>query len=281
MWGFLRNTKKDAQFSKELAEIRRDADISFTLPDMTWKEGVDAESILTLFTELNFRTLSDRMRKFFGVTEDTEISKEKAEAENVSDAEIHHTGIALWVLNSEYTNPNLSDILSFANTGSFAKARKHIVAELKKQGLEHIFKDIEEPLIEVVREMEQHGVQIDLAFLKKLSKTYHTKLSALEKKIHTHAGKEFNINSPKQLGEILFDEMGLLSKAKTASGQRSTRESALEKLRDEHAIIADILAYRELQKLLSTYIDTFPLLVSPADGRLHAHFSNTVQRLGA
>ena len=268
----LKEHEKDARFSKDLAVIRTDAEIAFSLPKNTWQSSVDPQHILTLFQELNFKTLSDRVQKFFGVKEEKKKEEKVEETEDVSDKEIRTLGIALWVLNSEYTNPSLDDILSFSKTGSFAKARDYIFDQLKKQELLKVYGDIEEPLIEVVDEMEARGVRIDLAFLKSLSKKYHTKLDALEHKIHKHAGREFNINSPKQLGEILFDELELSSKARTASGQRSTRESALEKIKDAHPIIEDILSYRELQKLLSTYIDTFPAYVNPSDKRLHANF---------
>ena len=142
--------------------------------------------------------------------------------------------------------------------------------ELEKQGLS-VFEDIEKPLIPVVQEMQRNGVLLDTPYLKRLSKTYHKKLETLAKKIYKHAGEEFNINSPKQLGDILFDTLGLVGKAKTTTGQRSTREAALEKLIDDHPIIQNILDYRELQKLLSTYIDNMPHMVHD-DGRLHATF---------
>jgi DNA polymerase-1 len=125
--------------------------------------------------------------------------------------------------------------------------------------------------------MKTTGVLIDVKYLKKLSVEYHKELSALEKSIFRHAGREFNVNSPKQLGEILFDEMKLENEdgkklKKTAGGARSTRESELEKLRGVHPIVDDIFKHRELQKLLSTYIDSIPLLVG-SDGRLHAEFN--------
>ena len=105
---------------------------------------------------------------------------------------------------------------------------------------------------------------------------FHTELHKLEENIYKQVGEEFNLNSPKQLGEILFDKLGLKPKTlkKTAGGQRSTKESELEKLKDEHSIIGEILRYRELQKLVSTYIDSLPNLVQE-DGKLRSSFLQT------
>jgi DNA polymerase-1 len=136
-----------------------------------------------------------------------------------------------------------------------------------------VFEEIEKPLIPVVEKMNSRGVKIDVEYLKKLSKEYHSELGVLEKEIWNLAGNEFNINSPKQLGEMLFVRMGLKAarQKKTAGGALSTRESELEKLRSAHPIIAKILEYREFQKLLSTYIDNIPEMISK-DGRLRANF---------
>lgn len=265
--------RDEALFSKMLAEIRYDAPINFKLPSHQWRETIDIDIILKLFRELSFKTLSDRAKRYFGVSKNTTASKNEVDVEEKpNDEELHSVAVALWVLDSERTHATCEDVLRFANTQSFGRAKEYIFTELKKQGLISVYEDIEKPLIPVVEKMEKRGVKIDNVHLKKLSKNYHTQLKKIEKRIYKHAGKEFNINSPRQLAEILFDDIGLKPKAKTASGQRSTRESELQKLKDEHPIIADILAYRELQKLLSTYIDNLPHLVSPADGRLHATF---------
>ena len=121
--------------------------------------------------------------------------------------------------------------------------------------------------------MHKDGIKVNTAFLKDLSEKYHKKLSEYEESIWEMADEKFNINSPKQLGVILFDKLGLAPKnqKKTAGGAKSTKESELEKLREVHPIIEKILEYRELQKLLSTYIDAIPKSVAE-DGRLHATF---------
>ena len=196
----------------------------------------------------------------------------KTDEEEVDEKKVREVAIALWVLDSEQANASLEDILQTSGKETLEDAEKYIFDELQKQDLEKVFKKIEKPLIPIVEEMEARGVGLDLAYLKKLSKSYHKKLDTIAKRIYKHAGAEFNINSPKQLGEILFDKLGLSGKGKTATGRRSTREAELQKLADDHPIIEDILSYRELQKLLSTYIDNLPGMVSPADKRLHAHF---------
>lgn len=131
-------------------------------------------------------------------------------------------------------------------------------------------------MIEVIAGMKRQGISLDVPYLKELSQKMHEELVVLEKNIHRYVGFEFNINSPKQLGEVLFDTLELKPKnaKKTAGGQRSTKESELEKLRAEHPIIGDILRYRELQKLVSTYVDNLPNAVGE-DGRVHSTLLQT------
>lgn len=124
--------------------------------------------------------------------------------------------------------------------------------------------------------MEGRGLLLDVPYFKALSQKYHTELDNFERKIFDMAGMTFNIKSPKQLGEVLFDHMGISTKGlkKTAGGSRSTKESELEKLKDVHPIVAEILSYRQFQKMLSTYIDNLPDMVDE-QGRLHTHLVQT------
>lgn len=276
--GLLKEGEDEAKFSKMLATIRRDAPISFEIPPKTWKESFDIEPALALFTALEFRTLGARLKATVGAEHAVsdggiDAMSGNADEEAVDPAEIIETGIALWLVDSDATTPTKEDILEHAGVLRFALAKEKIFAELKESGLEKLYREIELPLVPIIRRAEERGIAVDVPYLASMSKDYHAKLEGEEKKIYAHAGKEFNINSPKQLGEILFDTLGLHAKGlkKTEGGARSTRESELEKLRDAHPIIADILAYRELQKLLSTYIDNIPRMVGP-DGRLHAKF---------
>lgn len=271
----LEENKEEAQFSKMLATIRFDVPIKFEIPISLWIESLEVKKVLVLFKELGFRTLSQRVRDTFKISLDNSRSDLGLvpKIAEIPELEIKKTGIALWLLRSDTTNPTLEDILQFANTDSFDEAKNYIFTEIKKQKLEKVYNDIELPLIPVIEKMKERGVLIDVGYLKKLSKDYHKKLSMLEKKIYKHSGGKFNINSPKQLGEILFDKLGLIPKnqRKTSAGARSTRESELEKMRDMHPIINEIFSYRELQKLLSTYIDNIPELLDK-ENRLHATF---------
>ncbi len=268
--GLLKDGEEEAMFSKTLATIMRDVPIKFSLPENKWSESFDINKIEKLFLELEFRTLLARAKEMFGNDDKEVTEKEIKKEEKIDENDSKKIAIALWLLRSDITNPTLEDILNYAGTDSFKVAEKKILEEIKKQSLLTVYNDIELPIIPIIKKAEDKGILVDLKYLKKLSKDWHKNLSDYERKIWDYAGGEFNINSPKQLGEILFDKMGLSAKGlkKTAGGARSTRESELLKLKDEHKIIEEILSYRELQKLLSTYVDNIPEMVDKK-GRLH------------
>jgi DNA polymerase-1 len=284
----LEEGKDEALFSKTLATIRKDAPINFALPELPWKETVEVSKVQGFFRELEFKSLQNRFLNVVGAPtfseggvgdDDSQEVREAVSEESYSDEEkdtLTKAKIAFWLLNSEQTDPNLDDVVHYRKSNTLAEAIVALETDIKKEKLEYIYRNIELPLIPIIDQMEKYGIMVDTEYLKKLSKEYHTDLSKIEKDIWKQAGREFNINSPKQLGEVLFDELGLTVKGmkKSAGGARSTRESELEKLRDLHPIISEILKYRELQKLLSTYIDTIPDSVG-ADRRLHAHFIQT------
>ncbi|MBI2618270.1 hypothetical protein HYW58_02345 [Candidatus Kaiserbacteria bacterium] len=271
----LEEHEEEALFSKMLALIKRDAPVSFVLPLKKWRDELNQEKVLALFNELSFRTLADRFKSAFS-TQLTLAPEEGKTKEKIHPTELKETAVALWLLRSDMTNPSLEDILRFAKAETFAGAKMKIFVQLKKEKLEEVYEKIEHPLIPIVERMNEVGIAIDIPFLKELSKEYHGELSKIEKRIYKRAGEKFNVNSPKQLGGVLFEKLGLSVKnqKKTGTGQKSTRESELEKMRGLHPIIEDILSYRELQKLLSTYIDNIPNMVGK-DGRLHAEFLQT------
>jgi DNA polymerase-1 len=186
----------------------------------------------------------------------------------------------LWLLESDRTNASYDDIIdygrSYYNTTSFTEIVSKFESLLKEQNLWNLYNEIEVPLMEVITHLNKTGITLDSEYLKTLSVKMHVELEALQKDIYKHAGTEFNINSPKQMGEVLYDILGLKPKnqKKTAGGQRSTRESELEKMKDDHEIIPALLRYRELQKLVSTYVDNLPTMVS-GDGRLRTTFLQT------
>lgn len=267
----LKENKEEAQFSKMLATIKRDVPIKINLEEADWNKNVSVKKIKQLFDELEFRSLNNRLLELFP-EEGLEHGAQSVE-ENLDEKEVSEVSVALWVLNSSFTNPNIQDVLSYAKTDDFETAKKYIFDELKKQGLISVYEKIEKPLVPIVKEMSENGIKIDEDILKELSKDYHKKINKLEKEIFEMAGEEFNVNSPKQLGDVLFTKMGLTYKGmrKTSSGAYSTKEEVLQKLTEVHPIAGKLLEYRELQKLLSTYIDNFPKYIKE-DGRIHPRF---------
>ncbi len=157
--------------------------------------------------------------------------------------------------------------------------------ELKNTGTFELFETVEIPLVSVLLEMEKTGVKIDVSFLNRMSRELEENLLKLEKSIHEKAGNRFNLNSPQQLGKILFEQMeihkdlGNRRPAKTATGQFSTAEQTLEKYAS-HPLVEKILEYRKLSKLKSTYVDALPQLISAGTGRLHTSFNQTVTATG-
>lgn len=276
--GLLQDNEEEATFSKMLATIRRDAPITFAVPDTHWREAADTEAVFTLFSELGFRTLASRIRTLFNITDSVSVEQLR---EQVSDAAVAQTSVMLWLLESDRTNADFNEIIDYGRTyfetTDFAEITKRLTERLKAdQQLWHLYTEVELPLMPVIAAMNEVGITLNVAYLKQLSEKMHLELDALVTEIHQLAGVAFNINSPKQLGDVLFDTLALKPKnaKKTATGQRSTRESELEKMRDEHLIIPAILRYRELAKLTGTYIDALPTLVD-RDGRLRSTLLQT------
>ena len=266
----LEEGEEEAFFSKTLATIRPDAPIDFKLPK-EWRVNFKLDNVLELFKTLGFRTLSERVKKLTGDSAVPPPAKgEVPKAEGVEDKELR---LALWVIDSNITAPTIEDVMNFTKAKDIKEAERVIEAELDKRGVRKVFENIEKPLIPVVKKMNETGIKIDKKILDKLADRYHKELSRLEKEIWKEAGEEFNINSPKILGNILFTKLGLAGtrQKKTPGGALSTKESELEKLREKHRIIELILDYRELSKLLSTYIDAIPPLLN-GDSRLHSTF---------
>ena len=153
--------------------------------------------------------------------------------------------------------------------------------EIEVNNLGKIFYDIEIPMINVLSEMETEGIKIDTSYLEKLDKEFEEDLEKLKKEIFKKSGEEFNLNSPKQLGEILFDKLKLVSKPKkTKTGQYSTSEEVLSSLANDHKIIEDILEWRSLDKLQNTYVKSLPNEVSSLTNRVHSSFNQTVTTTG-
>ncbi len=288
----LKENEEEALFSKTLATIRRDAPIDFVLPEKKFWENLEPKKIENVFLRFEFRSLFSRLKNFMsdgkGENEEIKNFNPKTELDEFVDGingknenqikekeidarELLETSIALWLINSEISVPNLSDILMFSKTQNFEQAKDYVFKTLQEKNLEKVYQEIEKPIIDIVSDMSKTGILIDKTYFTNLSKEFHLELDKLTKKIYEQANEEFNINSPKQLGIILFEKLGIKTKKKTAGGALSTKAEVLEELAEEYPIVKDILEYREFQKLTSTYIDVIPSLTGE-DGRLHSRF---------
>jgi DNA polymerase-1 len=161
------------------------------------------------------------------------------------------------------------------------KLKNILEKELKENGIEDLFYNIEMPLVPVLAYIERNGMKLDLEALKQTSEDFTARMQEIEKDIFSLAGMEFNISSPKQVGEVLFEKLKVVEKAKkTKTGQYSTSEDVLESLRSKHPVVEKILEYRGLKKLLSTYVDSLPQLINPQTGKIHTSFNQTVAATG-
>ena len=257
--------EEEAMFSKTLATIKCDVPIDFALPNDIWQKHVKPTDIETLFKQLEFRSLITRLKDIGDGLEQTEKIIEKVDAH-----ELETTGIALWLTNSDLTAPTYEKILEATNSENFADAKKKVFAKLDSMGLRDVHGEIELPIVPMIHTMSEYGVLVDRKAIEVLRKELVTKLDMLTEKIFGLSGHPFNINSPKQVGEVLFDELHLELPGKR-NAKRSTRASVLDELASSHEIVAHMLEYREAQKLLSTYVDAVPPYLDKQN-RLHAIF---------
>lgn len=161
------------------------------------------------------------------------------------------------------------------------RLKNKLEPELKKNECEDLFYDIEMPLMPVLAEMEMNGVILDTNSLKETSRALTNRMNEIEARIYELAGERFNIASPKQVGDILFEKLKIVEKAKkTKTGQYVTSEEVLQQLKNKHEIVADILEHRGLKKLLGTYIDALPNLIDKRTGHIHTSFNQTITATG-
>jgi DNA polymerase-1 len=276
MRGILRENAEEAAFSKALATIRLDAQVPVELPPR-WRDAADPARVEALLDELSFRSLRPRVRACFGYDDAAAISADTPkEIEVVDDEKWDLAKVAYWLIDSNHTHPAARDAAKEAGTTDPEKAYEILRSRLVERGDARVLDEIEVPLIPVVREMCATGVAIDMDALEGLRVEYSARVESLQNRIREYAGEDVNVNSPKQLGDILFKKLGLggAKLKKTAGGALSTKESELERMKDEHPIVPLILEYREIQKLLSTYVEAIMSKVSE-DGRLRATFMQT------
>ncbi len=177
----------------------------------------------------------------------------------------------------------LPEVVNYAAEDADITLQLHekLSAELKQAGMEKLFYELEMPLLRTLVNMEMAGVRIDSAALNASALTMRSELQRIEQEAYTLAGTEFNLSSAKQVGEVLFDQLKIVEKAKkTKTGQYITSEEVLESLRHKHPIVGKILEYRGIKKLLSTYIEALPQLVNPATGKIHTSYNQAVTATG-
>ena len=246
----LEEGEEEALFSKTLATIRRDAPVVYVEPEKEWLESLDIEKYQAMCDLYEFRSLRNRLHTM-KQNGHVVVEEHLEEEELVSEEEMEELRVMVHLLHSEMTNASFLDIQNVTAKKTKEEIKSFLEEELKKEKLWDLFITVEKPLLPLVKEMGENGITLDKNKLAKMSEELHARVNIIEKKIHELAGVEFNVASPKQMGEVLY-----------------------EKIKDEHAIIPLILEYRELAKLLSTYIDALPTFVKE-DGRIHAHFVQT------
>lgn len=262
--------EEEALFSKTLATIRRDAPCEYQKPETPWLESIDISQYEAMCDKYEFRSLRSKLERMRGAPEAVEEAKVE-----VAFDDLEELRVMVHLLHSEMTNASVIDIQNVTGKKTAAEMKAYLEEELKREKLWSLFVDVEQPLMPRIRDMEVNGIMLDVKELKVLSEHLHIEVKKLEKEIYTLAGVEFNIGSPKQLSEVLYEKLNLGTKIKkTATGAKSTNATELEKIRDEHPIVDKISTYREMMKLLSTYIDSLPQYVKE-DGRIHAHFIQT------
>jgi DNA polymerase-1 len=284
MFNLLKDGEDEAMFSKALATINDEVPIKFTgFKDYNFYDHTEA--LKNLCDEYSFVSIkrkleakekaADGFADFEKSTPDPSFNKEGSSQTNWSEEEIQKAKIMLWLLKSEETDAELDRIVYLTRKSVPAECLEYLEAELKKENLWNLYLEIELPLIKILNRMREVGIMVDRARLQKMLSRYAQDVESLTKEIYSLAGQEFNLNSPKQLGKVLYEDLGLGEKIKkTKGGQLSTRADVLEKLKDAHPIIEKILSYREREKMVNTYLE--PLLVhSQFDDRIHSTLVQT------
>lgn len=281
----LKEYEEEALFSKTLATIHRTSPVVFALPEKKWSEILNRESFDALCDEFEFRQLKGKLHTVKKVSEGKVIDKEKRKEMKeealdvptyvIAKDEFEDLKVLTNLLSSEDTNPKMDRILEIADVNTPELAREILLEKVKSEGLLPLYENVEKPVAKIIEHMQKKGILLDVPFLKDLSETLHVELAQLEKNIYLQAGEVFTINSPKQLGVILYEKLSLGTKVKkTKTGNKTTNAEQLESMVEEHPIVSLLLKYRELSKLLSTYVDSLPKYVKE-DGRIHAHFVQT------
>lgn len=274
---------QEIRFSRFLATIKTDVPIVFDEQSLVCQER-NWEQLAQLYRDLEFNSLLKQApkellkpapkttKKVQEATLDLFASMETPSESLVNDATTRpnlqiEERLAAYLLNPELAfNPNIPVQWDALQADSALWA---------------LYQDVELPLVQVLKEMEQEGVRVDVDMLRNAEKELTIELNALEQQVYQLTNKTFNINSPKQVGEILFDELKLDSKhKKSKSGSYSTSEEVLLSIKDKHPVVGLILTYRELKKLISTYISALPTYINPTTGKIHTTYNQTTTATG-
>ena len=282
---------EDIKFSRFLATIRTDVPITLDEVQLTRKEP-NYEALSALYRELEFNTLLRKLPQNTQISQNSQTTptppvstkKPKQDTSGVLDLFAEEEPMAT---NSQEQLPTYDTVENrlcqylLNPEVAFNPYKEPDFEALKADAdLWNLYNEVELPLVPVLREMEAAGVRINVDKLRQAERTLTEELNELEQRIYTVAGMTFNVNSPRQVGELLFDKLKLDSKAKKLkTGQYSTSEDVLMALKEKHEIVGLILEYRELKKLVSTYIASLPSYIAP-DGKIHTTYNQTVTATG-
>jgi DNA polymerase-1 len=284
MFNLLKDGQDEAMFSKALATINDEVPIKFTgFQDYNLQEHF--ADLLNLCDEYGFVSIrrkieaqkngSDSFADFTTTPKENVETKTENIKEEWSEEEFQKAKILIWLLKSEETDAELDRIIYLTKKPEPKSCLEYLENEVKKEGLWEVYSEIELPLLPILKKMKEVGIGVDRERLEKMLQKYSQEVESLTKEIYKLAESKFNLNSPKQLGEVLYEKLGLGTKIKkTKGGKLSTRAEMLETIKEEHEIVPLILKYREKEKMVNTYLE--PLLVhSQFDGRIHSTFIQT------
>ena len=277
--------KEEIKFSRFLATIRTDVPIKLN-EDLLVKKSPDFNKLANLYRELEFNTLLRKIAPANNEPAPAKVAnKPKQDTSGVLDL------FAEFEPNDQTANePKVNEFDTIENRLCQYLLNPEVAFNPNKEpdwqalkadsDLWNLYNEVELPLVEVLHDMEAAGVRVDVDKLRQAETTLTVELTALEQRIYELAGESFNINSPRQVGELLFDKLKLDTKAKKSkTGQYSTSEEVLMALKEKHAIVGLILDFRELKKLISTYISALPSYIAP-DGKIHTTYNQTVTATG-
>ena len=271
---------KPAPAPKETAKTYSDGSTQLSLFDMPMQTSTSDVPVAEVKADSGSAAEMMVMDNGMVVGHNLKAQWKELKAQGLTSQPMFDTEIAHYLLHPEMRH-HLDYLLSVYGCNDIGELKVFFEKQLKEEGLWTLFCEIEMPLMPVLAEMEEAGVMIDTEGLKETSRLFTQQMLELEAEIHSLAGTEFNISSPKQVGEVLFERLALDPKAKkTKKGQYVTNEEVLEALQRKHPIVGKILDYRGVKKLLSTYIDALPQLINPQTGHIHTSFNQTVTATG-